>query len=100
LCRAPQDLSTPHNHAVHLNLVGARNITFSLPADLIREAKIYAARHDTTVNSLVRELLTEALSRESREHAAVERLLKLASHGPYSSVDPGSIRREDLYERR
>jgi len=28
--------------------------TFSLPADLVRQAKIYAAEHDTTVNTLVR----------------------------------------------
>jgi len=80
--------------------VETRNITFSLPADLIRNAKIYAAGHDTTVNALVRELLTEALSRESRERAAAERLLALANRGPHSAVNPASIRREDLYERR
>jgi len=80
--------------------VETRNITFSLPASLIRSAKIYAAGHDTTVNSLVRELLTEALTRDSRERAAAERVLALAKRGPHSSVDPATIRREDLYERR
>ena len=77
-----------------------RNITFSLPADLIRQAKIYAASHDTTVNAMVRELLTEALSRETRERAAAERVLELAKRVPHSKVDPSTIRREDLYERR
>ena len=76
-----------------------RNITFSLPADLIRQAKIYAAEHDTTVNAMVRELLDDKVNAEARALAAAERVLEIAKGGPYSSVDPGLIRREDLYER-
>jgi plasmid stability protein len=79
--------------------VEKRNITLSLPVDLIRNAKIYAAEHDTSVNTLVRDLLHDALSLDDRADQAVERLLELADAGPYSSVDPGSIRREDLYDR-
>jgi plasmid stability protein len=77
-----------------------RNITFSLPTDLVRQAKVYAAEHDTTINSLVRELLEEKLTREGRVRAAAERILQIAERGPYSAVDPSSIRREELYERR
>ncbi len=77
-----------------------RNITFSLPVELIRRAKIYAAEHNTTANAFVREVLEEALSRESRACAAADRLLALADRGPFSAVDPGSIRREELHERR
>lgn len=77
-----------------------RNITFSLPADLIRQAKVYAAEHGTTITTLVRELLQEALTREGRARAAADRLLALADQGPYFTADPGSIRREELYERR
>jgi plasmid stability protein len=80
--------------------VQPRNITFSLPTDLVRQAKVYAAEHDTTINSLVRELLQEALSREGRQRAAADRLLALADQGPYFSTDPASIRREELHERR
>ena len=76
-----------------------RNITFNLPADLVRQAKIYAAEHDTTMNALVRQLLQDALSRDSRARAAADRLLALADQGPYFTIDPGSVRREDLHER-
>ena len=76
-----------------------RNITFSLPPELIKQAKIYASEHDKTVNSLVRELLEEELARSSRARIAAERILNLAINGPHSSVDPASIRRENLYER-
>ncbi len=77
-----------------------RNITLNLPSDLIRQAKIYAAEHDTTINTVVRELLEETLSRESRARAAAQRFLEIAERGPLSTVDPGSIRREELHERR
>lgn len=77
-----------------------RNITFSLPTDLIRRAKVYAAEHDTTINTVVRELLQDALSRESRARAAADRFLAIADRGPLFTGDPGSIRRDELHERR
>jgi plasmid stability protein len=80
--------------------VANRNITLSLPEELVRKAKVYVAERDSTVNAFVRELLQEALSREDRGRKAAERLMELARAGPYSEVDPGSIRREDLYDRR
>ena len=77
-----------------------RNVTFSLPVGLLRQAKIYAAEHDTTVNAVVRELLEERVSAEARSRAASKRFLDLAKRGPYSAVDPSSISREELHERR
>jgi plasmid stability protein len=83
-----------------------RNITFSLPADLIKQAKVYAAEHDTTVNALVRELLQEKLGvidekKLERIREAGRRILELARSGlVQTSVDPGSIRREEIYDER
>jgi plasmid stability protein len=77
-----------------------RNITLSLPADLIRQAKIYAAEHDITVNALIRELLEGKLSETERARAAGKAFLEIARCGPNSPVDPGSIRREEIYEER
>lgn len=76
-----------------------RNITFSLPADLIKQAKVYAAEHDTTVNALVRELLSERVRPAETARAATKRILEIARNGVSSPVDPGSIRREDIYDR-
>lgn len=77
-----------------------RNITFSLPADLLRRAKVYAAEHDTTINAMIRELLAEALTRSSVTQAAADRLLALAERGPYFTTDPATISREKMHERR
>jgi len=65
----------------------------------MRQAKIYAAQHDTTVNALIRDLLQEKIFAEARARSATRRFLRLAEQGPYASIDPSSIRREDLYER-
>jgi plasmid stability protein len=79
--------------------VVTRNITFSLPADLLQQAKIFAAEHDTTLNALVCELLQAKLASEGRSPAAADRLLALAEGGPYFTGDPGAISREELYDR-
>src|SRR5690242_4516782 len=63
--------SNPHTKECGIHKrVKTRNITLSLPVDLIREAKVYAAQHDTTINAFVKDLLQEALSAESRARAA------------------------------
>lgn len=82
-----------------LDYVRPRNITFSMPEALIRDAKVYAAEHGTTINALVRELLAEILLRESRVAAAADRLLAIAERGPYFALDPGSIPRDELHGR-
>ena len=76
-----------------------RDITFSLPVDLILDAKVYAAQHDTTVDALVSELLREKVTAEVRERSrrAAERILEIAREGPLFTGDPRSIKREDLY---
>ncbi len=76
-----------------------RNLTLHLSADLIREAKVYAAVHDTSINAVVKQLLEQLVSRQDQTRAAAARFLELARRGPNSDVDPGSIRREELYER-
>ncbi len=73
----------------------------SLPAALVRRARIFAAEHDTTLNALVRELLQDRLNREGRMRRAVELLmLEISENGPRSHVDPKSFRREELQEPR
>lgn len=77
-----------------------RNITLSLPAKLLKQARVYAAQHDTTINGLVKELLTERMARQNRVKAAINEILEIVDRGPYFTIDPGSIRREEIYERR
>jgi hypothetical protein len=79
--------------------VETRNLTLHLPKELVRKAKVYAAQHDTSINSLVKELLEEKVSSEDKVLAAGKRILESSKRGPHSSVDISALRREDLYER-
>lgn len=54
-----------------------RNVTLSLPEDLFKRAKVYAAEHDTSVSSLVTDLLTSRVSVEyTRAWADEERAMR------------------------
>jgi plasmid stability protein len=71
----------------------------NLPSELIRQAKVYAAEHDMTINALVRALLEEAVTQASRRRASVRRVLEIARQKPSSNVDPASFSREEIHER-
>ena len=79
--------------------MASRNITFNLPVDLVREAKVFAAQHDTTMNAMVRELLEEKLRSSSRTMDAVEQMLAISAGAPLFSVDLESYSRDELHER-
>lgn len=75
---------------------GKRNLTLSLPADLIQSAKVLAAKRGTSVNALVRESLEKMVRSEDRYMEAVERILSWSSQGLYRSTR--KLSREELYE--
>lgn len=87
-----------HTNEWYPRRVETRNLTLHLPADLIRRAKVYAAQNDTTINSVVKELLEQRVSREDRMRLAADRILAVADQGPLTSEDPGGISREAIYE--
>jgi plasmid stability protein len=82
-----------------LIVVAARNITFKLPTDLLTKAKVYAAQHDTTVNSLVRELLEQKLSSDDEMQEAIDHILDSAAKGPYFTGDLSAIDRDEYHRR-
>jgi hypothetical protein len=80
--------------------VANRNITLSLPVELIKKAKIHAAEHEMSMNALIKALLEEKLDDRDQARLAAEWLIERSKRGPYFSVDPSKISREELHERR
>ncbi|MBM3296166.1 MAG: CopG family transcriptional regulator [Candidatus Aminicenantes bacterium] len=79
---------------------GRRNITLSLPRELIRESKALAARVDMSLSGLVRAVLEERIRDESGYNAAGERQAGILERG----FDLGtrgriSFSRGELHER-
>lgn len=80
--------------------MATRNITLALPEELLKEAKIIAAKRETSVSALLRERLEELVREESGYAAAMrgaldalERGYDLGTHGEATWT------RDELHER-
>ena len=73
-----------------------KNITLSIPEDLIKQGREYAAKHGTTLNSLIRRLLKSTVQpdQQSKAKQILEEMKKLKSR-----VKQIDWTREDIYER-
>ena len=61
--------------------MGTRNITLSLPEEVLREAKVVAARRGTSVSALLAGALYELVERASGYAAARQRSLAARGRG-------------------
>ena len=74
-----------------------KNVTIAIDEEVARWAKIWAARHDTSLSRMVGEMLRERMLHEARYEAAMERYL---SDGPVMLKRRGRYpERDELHER-
>ena len=76
-----------------------RNITLSLPADLIRRAKVYAAAHDTSISAMVADLLGGRVGAATEYDEAWAAEVAVMTHGFGQGFVPVEWGREALHER-
>lgn len=76
-----------------------RNITLSLPPDLVRKAKVLAAQRDTSVSALVGELLAQLVGDEPEYDDAWRHEERLMSEGLPMSVGEITWTRDDVHAR-
>jgi hypothetical protein len=77
-----------------------KNITLSVEEEVLERARVYAAKHRTTVNRLVREHLQQLARREDRIEKAREELLQMIDESPGRLGPDWEWNREDAYEGR
>ena len=75
-----------------------KNITLSVDDDILAAVRRYSADHNTSVNALVREYLTNLAGHEDRARRARARIRKLAKQSQ-AQIGPITWQRADLYER-
>ena len=75
-----------------------KNITLAIDEKLLKEVRKYAAKHDTTVNAIVRQKLAEVVAPKKRIADAIVRMRKIADEGGMS-VGPITWTRDDTHER-
>ena len=73
-----------------------KNITLSIPKDLIKQGREYATKHGTTLNALIRKLLKSTVQsgHQTKAPQILNEMEKLKS--PQDSI---SWKREEVYER-
>jgi hypothetical protein len=76
-----------------------RNLTLTLDAKLLRDARKIAVERDTSVNQMVREYLGQVVQEADRRRAARSRMEEIFRT---FRIDVGrrKWKREDLYDRR
>jgi hypothetical protein len=76
-----------------------KNLTLTFDADLLKAARRFALEHDTTVNQMVRDFLTQVVVKKDPKKAALAELERIFQT---SSVTVGKRdwTRDDLHERR
>jgi len=79
--------------------MATRNITLTLPSELVRRAKIVAATRDTSVSALVAEFLRSLTGPEDDYSQAWEQEQRLMTEGLPMSVGPITWSRADAHER-
>lgn len=84
---------------LHYFTVATKNITLSMPEELVRRAKVLAAQRDTSVSGLVARLLEQLVGevRDYDEVAALER--QMMNSGLGLRVGPLTWSRDELHER-
>jgi hypothetical protein len=71
------------------------NVTLSMNEELLRKARDYAGKHQTSLNALIRKLLEEAVRPESKHF--LEDCFSLMDRAGGDSVG-ANWSREDLYD--
>lgn len=75
-----------------------KNITLSIDETVLAAVRRHAAEHDTTVNALVREYLTQLARHEQRAQLARQRLRELSDQSP-ARLGERTWHRDDLHDR-
>lgn len=72
-----------------------KNITLSIDDDLITKGRLYAQKCNTTLNQLIRDLLSQKVlpSRQSN----MQKMFNLLNQNPPAATDY-RFKREDVYE--
>lgn len=75
-----------------------KNITLNVDEKVLAAARRYAAEHDSSVNAMVREFLTDIANREDRAAQARSRIKQL-SRKSRGRIGAKTWTRDELHER-
>jgi hypothetical protein len=81
-----------------IEVIRMKNITISLDEGLIKAGREYAQKNQTSLNSLLRDLLAKAVLKKA--DVQLEEMFRLMDQINVKSADGISWAREELHERK
>lgn len=75
-----------------------KNLTLSVPEQVLERFRLFAAQRKTSVNALLRKFMEDSVCLEERRRAAIERMLELGAKTD-ATIDMRQWDREAGYER-
>ncbi|MEB3069759.1 DUF6364 family protein [[Mycobacterium] vasticus] len=79
--------------------MASKNITLTMPAELVRRAKVLAAQRDTSVSGLVARLLEQLVGEVDDYDEVAEREHRMMSGEAGLQIGPITWSRNDLHQR-
>lgn len=73
------------------------SITLAIPPEVVREARDYARRNDTTLNGMIRDYLTDLVQPRGGGEELAEEFARLAAEKAVRRHRPYRFRRADAY---
>lgn len=93
------DILNPHVVTCYIGTCGGidmRNITLSIPDDMVERGRTYARQRGLSLNALIREALQREIERESQDSTAALLSALSATEGRSGG---GRWTRDELYDR-
>lgn len=76
-----------------------RNITISLPEDLLRKFRVYAAERDQSMTELLANAITKMIADGPDVEERTRRMIERMENAPARGSGEITWKREDLYDR-
>lgn len=79
--------------------MASKNITLTMPAELVRRAKVLAAQRDMSVSSLVARLLEQLVGQVQDYDDVADLERRMMSEGTGLQIGPITWSRDELHQR-
>ena len=79
-------------------VVEMTNVTLSVDEEDLKQARVLALEHGTSLNAVIREFIKDYIGRTKRYRQVTERILRAAEHSHFDSGGRGWTR-DELHER-
>lgn len=76
-----------------------KNVTISLPEELLRQFRVYAAARNQSMTELIANAITKMIADAPEDEARIRRIIERLDNPPGRGSGEVTWKREDIYDR-